>query len=242
MRYADHVICLSKSGAIEEEGTFEELMDANGAFAELYLEHLGAAEEAAAAGADVVVVDGEIVAVSTTDLHAAGVAAGSAAVSAAGGPKGKAADAGAAAGAKLIEDEEKETGSVSFGIVKRYLLGMGGCLQLVFWIVLIVLRQASTDSTSIFMSQWADGRLTGLTVWPIIFIYFGMVLMGALFTVLRDLWFLRGIVHIARSWHEKLLDAILAAPMCFYDQTPVGRLLNRFSKDFETLTACCRRT
>ena len=41
VRFATRVVCLSPSGTVEEEGTYEELMAAGGAFAELYSTHLG---------------------------------------------------------------------------------------------------------------------------------------------------------------------------------------------------------
>ncbi|KAJ2163175.1 Transporter of the ATP-binding cassette (ABC) [Coemansia sp. RSA 552] len=39
----------------------------------------------------------------------------------------------------------------------------------------------------------------------------------------------------SKALHEQLLHTVLRAPVRFFDTTPVGRLINRFSKDMETI-------
>lgn len=39
----------------------------------------------------------------------------------------------------------------------------------------------------------------------------------------------------SRNIHRKLLDSILGAPLRFFETTPIGRVLNRFSKDIENV-------
>ena len=43
------------------------------------------------------------------------------------------------------------------------------------------------------------------------------------------------IVRAARTLHKGLLANILKNPMSFFDTTPKGRIINRFSKDIDTL-------
>jgi len=42
-----------------------------------------------------------------------------------------------------------------------------------------------------------------------------------------------GTLRAARFIHNSLLKRILKAPMEFFDQTPTGRVVNRFSKDID---------
>lgn len=43
-----------------------------------------------------------------------------------------------------------------------------------------------------------------------------------------------GTLQAAQFIHNSLLKRILKAPMEFFDQTPIGRVVNRFSKDIES--------
>ena len=42
-------------------------------------------------------------------------------------------------------------------------------------------------------------------------------------------------VVAAKSFHQSIMTSILHAPMCFFDTTPVGRILNRFSNDIDKI-------
>ena len=42
-------------------------------------------------------------------------------------------------------------------------------------------------------------------------------------------------VYASRSLHSRMLKNILRSPMSFFDTTPLGRVLNRFSKDIYTI-------
>lgn len=50
-----------------------------------------------------------------------------------------------------------------------------------------------------------------------------------------DLFLFVGCLRAAGLLHQNLLRNVLFSPMTFFDQTPIGRLLNRFGKDVETM-------
>lgn len=47
----------------------------------------------------------------------------------------------------------------------------------------------------------------------------------------------RGCISASETTHTTLLDKCLHYPMNFFDTTPTGRLINRFSKDVDVLDA-----
>ncbi len=59
--------------------------------------------------------------------------------------------------------------------------------------------------------------------------------MGAMFLLIEEITFALGSVKAAGRIHREMLHSILRTPLSFFDTTPVGRILNRFSKDQETI-------
>ena len=44
-----------------------------------------------------------------------------------------------------------------------------------------------------------------------------------------------GNVKAGQGIHHNLLDNVVKSPMSFFDSTPIGRILNRFGKDIDTM-------
>ncbi|KAF6112505.1 ATP binding cassette subfamily C member 10 [Phyllostomus discolor] len=55
--------------------------------------------------------------------------------------------------------------------------------------------------------------------------------VNSLCTLLRALLFAAGTLRAAATLHRRLLCRVLMAPVTFFDSTPMGRVLNRFSSD-----------
>ncbi|KAF9940341.1 hypothetical protein BGZ65_007307 [Modicella reniformis] len=66
-------------------------------------------------------------------------------------------------------------------------------------------------------------------------IYCLITLMAVFLTMVRMFWQFYGSLRASRSLYERLLVSIIRAPIRFFDTTPKGRILNRFSKDFEVI-------
>ncbi|KAL2917396.1 Transporter of the ATP-binding cassette (ABC) [Polyrhizophydium stewartii] len=66
-----------------------------------------------------------------------------------------------------------------------------------------------------------------------IYALFGLgVMIANNIQLITTLW---GSFVASRHLHDRLLNAVLRSPLRFFEVTPIGRILNRFSKDIETI-------
>ncbi|KAG5204285.1 hypothetical protein JEQ12_002261 [Ovis aries] len=75
------------------------------------------------------------------------------------------------------------------------------------------------DEDVVFVLNWCLGVYSGLTVSTV------------LFGITRSLLIFYILVNSSRALHNKMLESVLGAPVLFFHRNPVGRILNRFSKD-----------
>ncbi|KPM08018.1 ABC transporter sub-family C-like protein 7 [Sarcoptes scabiei] len=138
---------------------------------------------------------------------------------------------------KLIESEKIETGSVSIAIYRKFFKAMTffWCFTILFCFL------ASTISNTVanlWLASWTDkvenaqqedNSLINL------YIYLGIGSLQIIFLTSGWISIVSGSLHASKSLHRKLLASIAHAPMNFFDTTPIGRILNRFSKDIDVL-------
>jgi len=60
-------------------------------------------------------------------------------------------------------------------------------------------------------------------------------LAGALLALVRDLWIFFGSLNASWKLHNRLMSAVAGARFKFFDVTPLGQMINRFSKDLEAV-------
>ncbi|XP_062869541.1 ATP-binding cassette sub-family C member 10 [Trichomycterus rosablanca] len=66
-------------------------------------------------------------------------------------------------------------------------------------------------------------------------VYGSLAAANTFFTAARAFLFAYGAIHAATVIHKRLLNNVLKATMTFFDTTPLGRLLNRFSSDIYSI-------
>ncbi|KAK7757282.1 Transporter of the ATP-binding cassette (ABC) [Diatrype stigma] len=58
---------------------------------------------------------------------------------------------------------------------------------------------------------------------------------SAFLALIRDIWLFFGSLTASRKIHDRLMSAVCRAKFKFFDVTPLGQLMNRFSKDLEAV-------
>lgn len=139
---------------------------------------------------------------------------------------------------KLVQDEERETGSIAKEVYWAYLTTVKGGIL----IPLILLAQSSFQILQIASNYWMAWVCpTSSDAKPlydmnfILLIYMTLSVAGSLCVLLRAMMVLNAGLWTAQALFTKMLHNVLRAPMAFFDSTPTGRILNRASTDQSVL-------
>ncbi|KAG8336009.1 Canalicular multispecific organic anion transporter 1 [Homalodisca vitripennis] len=142
---------------------------------------------------------------------------------------------------KLIQTETAETGRVKRGVYLHYCKCMG------VWLVvgtfsLSLLSQAAAILANIWLSRWTSDKSATVNGTQVLdkrnfylemYFTFGFV---QVVTVVASTFMLAfATVLGAGHLHESILSNILRCPMSFFDTTPMGRIVNRLSKDIDVV-------
>ncbi len=143
------------------------------------------------------------------------------------------------AAASTVEEERRERGRVKFGIYKQYLAAVGMPLSIGIFVAM-TLMQASKNMTDVWLAEWvtaekADNKTDPDVVKFYLTVYGGIAGANSLFALLRAFLFAYGGVCAAKSIHNILINVVIRGKSGFFDSTPVGRILNRFSSDLYTV-------
>ena len=139
---------------------------------------------------------------------------------------------------RLMQDEDRAIGAVEKSVYYSYIKALGGkppkqkkIIILLFLAAILVVSAPLIQK--IWLSQ--SSRLGELTPLTIILVYGALGLLTMIVTYISNsFWAKRGI-EAGKSFHDQMLKAILSAPIRFFDSTPIGRILQRFSRDMESV-------
>ena len=140
-------------------------------------------------------------------------------------------------GQNLIADEKIEIGGVKWEVYVHYARSIGWFFSIGTFVLYFVYQGFSIGS-NIWLSAWSTDPLAStddgvrnkyLTVYGILGVFQAGFIMAAVSCVMV------GTLLASSKLHFTMLTRILRSPMYFFDTTPLGRILNRFSKDVDIM-------
>lgn len=131
------------------------------------------------------------------------------------------------------EAEERKEGIVEIAVYKKYAAFSGWFVAVVI-LLSAFLMQASRNGNDLWLSYWVDTTGSSQTKYTTSFYLVVLsifCLINSSLTLVRAFSFAFGGLQAAVKVHTKLLNRLINAPVQFFDRTPTGRVLNRFSSD-----------
>uniref|UniRef100_A0A672I5M8 ATP-binding cassette sub-family C member 5 n=1 Tax=Salarias fasciatus TaxID=181472 RepID=A0A672I5M8_SALFA len=153
--------------------------------------------------------------------------------------------------ARLMKAEEKGSGAVAWSVYGAYIRAAGGPAVFLINVFFFLSTTGSIAFSNWWLSHWirqGSGNTSLISVNetmasnsmrlnPHIQYYSTVyvISMGAalLLKTARGLVFVKCTVKAASALHDKLFRRLLFSPMHFFDTTPLGRILTRFSRDMD---------
>ncbi|KAK3605631.1 hypothetical protein CHS0354_027297 [Potamilus streckersoni] len=156
---------------------------------------------------------------------------------------------------QLPEEEERHEGTISFGIYVEYFKAGAGILKFILLAFLCLAAQGSYVMSDWWLAYWSnqeeakhaakerDSHLrqqgyneTNITIPYVdthlnIGVFSGIIGAVFFFGLLRALIFFKVAVDASKTLHNRMFKKVLRTQIGFFDTNPVGRILNRFSKD-----------
>lgn len=139
---------------------------------------------------------------------------------------------------RITDDEDRAIGAVKKSVYIDYMKALGGEGPRQTWVLVgLFVAAIAIILAPLLQKMWLSqsNKLAEFTPMQIILVYgvLGVVTMIITY-VSNSFWTYQGI-EAGQIFHDSMLKSVLAAKMRFFDSTPVGRILQRFSRDVESV-------
>ncbi|KAM9305127.1 multidrug resistance-associated protein 1 [Gastrophryne carolinensis] len=138
---------------------------------------------------------------------------------------------------KLTEADKAKTGRVKLAVFWEYMKAIGLFLSFLS-VILFLCNHVASLASNFWLSIWTDDKVVNgtqqhtnmrLGVYGALGMSQGIAVFGYSMTVSL------GGILASRYLHMDLLHNVLRFPMSFFERTPSGNLVNRFSKEMDTI-------
>lgn len=132
------------------------------------------------------------------------------------------------------EREHIEQGKVKWDVYIEYAKACNPLALAVYFFFLLCYGGLSVSS-GFWLKHWSDENTkagSNKHVGMYLGVYFALCIGSSLSSVLYTLTLWVGCaINSARILHNRMLSSVISAPMSFFETTPLGRIINRFSND-----------
>ncbi|KAG8935573.1 hypothetical protein FRC02_007501 [Tulasnella sp. 418] len=135
----------------------------------------------------------------------------------------------------IMQEEERNTGAVKGEIYKKYLVAAGGISWAPVFLFLLVVNEAANVATNLFLGFWTSRKISQFENKDYMGVYAGLGAGNAFATFCAAYCFCIAGLRASYHLHSKAFQSVLKSPTSFFDTSPTGRIVARFSRDTEVL-------
>ena len=135
----------------------------------------------------------------------------------------------------LMSKEERTTGNVRGKVWMTYFNAAGGVPFILGCFTIITIVQSVLVANNYWLVIWTNNTISSLSQMNYVLVYLGLSLAAAIGSYLFGVFMAYSGIRGSKNLHDDALRRILYAPTSFYDATPLGRIINRFAKDQDTI-------
>lgn len=226
LKHADYIYMMD-NGVISEQGTFQDLLSRGEAFSRL-IEEYGSQEEDLEEGIsenEDPDTNGSRDVKSPDDANSGdkeGLELSD--------PKKK-----QAGGVPLMQQEERNTGQVETAVYLKYLNAAGGLAWAPVLVFLLAISQAASVGNNLFLGFWTEKSIPGFRQGDYMGIYAALGVAQGIFSFMASFAFSLVSLKAGFLLFRLALRGVIRSPISFFDTTPIGRMLSRFSKDQDVM-------
>ncbi|KFK35440.1 hypothetical protein AALP_AA5G284600 [Arabis alpina] len=135
-------------------------------------------------------------------------------------------------GSRLIKDEEREVGQVSFQVYKLYSTEAYGWWGMILVLFFSVAWQGSLMASDYWLAYETSAKnAVSFDASVFIRVYVIIAAVSIVLVCIRALYVTHLGLKTAQIFFKQILNSLVHAPMSFFDTTPSGRILSRASTD-----------
>lgn len=133
-----------------------------------------------------------------------------------------------------VKEEERAVGNVGSKIYMELFKATGTQWNFIFVVFFFGCEYGTKAFLDYWLTWWATNKF-GWSSNQYLLVYFLIFIANGIFIFIRSYILYFFLCRACKNFHERLLSRVMKMPMSFFDTTPSGRIINRFSKDTETI-------